>query len=262
MRKLLTLSLSAFALAACAENGPVTDPTTSFAAADAAESRDHEWRDTDGDEDDDRDSRTKTYRVTVTNLTTGQPLSPAVVVTHNRRASLFGAGERASEGIREIAENGDPSVAAAALAGARGVFSVITTTAPVGIQGGTAFPSSLSFEITARGNAKRLSLSLMLICTNDGFAGLDAVRLPRGRHAEVYYADGYDAGTERNTEVASSIVPPCFGIGPVQGLVGGGDRPVESGRIRHHPGIAGIADLTAAHDWKGPIAKVTVQRIR
>jgi len=261
MRKLFILSFVTLAIAACSETGTVTEPSTSVASATAADSRGHEWDDMGGDDDDDRDPRVKTYRVTITNLTTGQPMSPAVLVTHNRRASLFGAGERASEGIRAIAEDGDPSIAAAALTGARGVYSVVTTTAPIGIKGGTAFPNSLTVEISARGNAKLLSLSTMLICTNDGFGGLDAVRLPRGRRAEVYYAAGYDAGTEKNTEVASSIVPPCFGIGPVQGPMGGGERTVEMGRIRHHRGIKGIADLTAAHDWKGPVAKVVVQRI-
>jgi hypothetical protein len=275
MRKLLTLSIATIVLAACSDSNAVTDPATtltsaaatasgptaSLASATDANAGDKEWQDMGGDEDEDRDPRVKTYRVTITNLTSGQPLSPGVVVTHNRRASLFGLGKRASAGIRAIAEDGDPSVAATALDGARGVYSVITTTAPVGITGGSAFPNSLSFEVTARGNAKLLSLSLMLICTNDGFVGLDAVRLPRGRRAEVYYAAGYDAGTEKNTEVASSIVPPCFGIGPVQGLMGGSDRTPERGRIRPHRGIKGIADLTAAHDWKGPVAKVVVQRI-
>lgn len=261
MRKLLTLTLATLAVAACSDSGTVTEPTTSLASATAADSRENEWNDMGGDEDDDRDPGVKTYKVTITNLTTGQPMSPAVALTHNRRASLFDVGTRASEGIRAIAEDGDPSVAAAALQGARGVYSVLTTTAPIGIKGGTAFPNSLSFEITARGNAKLLSLSTMLICTNDGFSGLDAVRLPRGYRAEVYYGAGYDAGTEKNTEVASSIVPPCFGIGPVTGLMGGGDRTPTNGRIRHHPGIKGIADLTAAHDWKGPVLKVVVQRI-
>jgi hypothetical protein len=102
----------------------------------------------------------------------------------------------------------------------------------------------------------------MLICTNDGFAGLDGVRLPGGHGEAVYYAAGYDAGTEVNTEVASSIVPPCFGIGPVQGPVGGGDRTAENGTIHHHDGIRGDADLTSAHAWEGPVARITVQRIK
>ena len=250
MRTLSFLALATLTLAACGETDAVTAPAaTSLESATATA--------------DSYESSTKTYRVTVTNLTTGQPLSPGVFVTHSRRVRLFTERTEASEGIREIAENGDPSVAAAALNGARGVHSVVTTGAPVGIVDGTPFPSSLSFEIEAGGDAHHLSLSLMLICTNDGFAGLDGVRLPGGFHDDaVYYAEGYDAGTELNDELAGSIVPPCFGIGPVKGLVGGGGRTAQDGVVRHHRGIRGIADLTDAHDWDGPVARITVRRIK
>jgi len=40
------------------------------------------------------------------------------------------------------------------------------------------FTDTLTFDITAR-PGDRLSLATMLICTNDGFTGLDAARLPR-----------------------------------------------------------------------------------
>jgi hypothetical protein len=247
VRTLSLLAVATLTLAACGRTDDVTAPASLEAASTAAESN---------------GSSTRTYRVTVTNLTTGQPLSPGVFVTHSRQAALFTARTRASDGIREIAENGDPSVAAAALVGVRGVHSIMTSAAPVGIVGGTLFPSSLTLEIEAGGDAHLLSLGLMLICTNDGFAGIDGVRLPGGFGTEaVYYAEGYDAGTERNDELASSIVPPCFGIGPVQGLVGGDGRTPQNGVIRHHRGITGKADLTSAHDWQGPVARVTVRRI-
>ena len=250
MRTLSLLALATLTLAACGETDAVTAPVATSLEAAATTADSHE-------------SSNRTYRITVTNLTTGQPLSPGVFVTHSRRVSLFSEGTEASAGIREIAENGDPSVAAAALTGAHGVHSVVTTGAPVGIVGGTPFPSSLSFEIEAGGNANLLSLSLMLICTNDGFAGLDGVRLPGGFHDDaVFYAEGYDSGTERNDELAASIVPPCFGIGPVKGLVGGAGHTDQNGVVRHHRGIRGIADLTSAHDWDGPVARITVQRIK
>jgi hypothetical protein len=44
--------------------------------------------------------------------------------------------------------------------------------------------------------------------------------------------------------------------------VGGTDRTPEGGTIRHHAGITGAADLTSLHDWEGPVARVTVQRIK
>lgn len=248
MRSLRLFALLALGLGACADAGETTAPAAILADAESA--ADH-W-----------DAAERTYRVTVTNLTTGQPLSPGVVVTHTKHVSIFEKGDRASDGIREIAENGDPSTAAAELAGARGIHDVRTTNAPVGRVGGTAFPTSLSLEIDAARSARYLSLSMMLICTNDGFAGVDGIKLPGGFREEVYYAEAYDSGTEVNDELAGSIVPPCFGIGPVTGLVGGGGRTAEQGVVRHHRGIKGIADLTSAHDWRGPVARIVVQRIR
>ena len=66
-----------------------------------------------------------TYDVTITNLTTGQPMSPAIVVTHGPRLSLYKVGGVASAGIQAIAESGDPSVAYGMLNGAPGVFQEI-----------------------------------------------------------------------------------------------------------------------------------------
>ncbi len=204
------------------------------------------------------------YRVTITNLTTGQPLSPGVLATHTKEASLFSVGQAASAGVQDIAENGNPELAATELAGARGVFDVVTTGAPVGRVGGPAmFPSTLTAEIDAAANANLLSVSLMLICTNDGFTGADAIRLPGGFQEEVHYTRAYDAGTEVNDEIAGSIVGPCFGIGPVVGPVGGNGRTGETGVVRMHPNVQGtIGDLTSAHAWVGPVARISVQRIK
>jgi hypothetical protein len=203
------------------------------------------------------------YEVVVTNLTTGQPLSPAVAVTHTRGVSLFGRGQAASDGIRAIAEDGNPAVAAAGLAGIPGVSDVVTTAAPIGIVGSALFPSSLRFEITAAADANFLSFATMLICSNDGFAGLDAVRLPHGAATETAYAAAYDAGTEANDEASGSIVPPCFGIGPVvMANAGGGGRVAEQDVIRMHPGIVGGAALSSPHAWSGAIARVTIRRLK
>lgn len=205
---------------------------------------------------------TRWYDVTITNLTTGQPLSPGVLVTHAKNLSLFQIGAAASEGIRLIAENGNPTTAAAEMGGLFGVAEVSTTSAPVGVVGGGPFPSSLTVRIGARGNANRLSVAVMLICTNDGFTGLDGVRLPGGFQAETWYTQAYDAGTEVNTEADGDIVPPCFGLTSSPGT-GGGGRTAEGGVITMHPGIAGGAALVpATHGWSGPIARITVQRVK
>jgi hypothetical protein len=61
----------------------------------------------DDDGDDDGGGGTRTYEVTITNLTSGQPLTPPLVATHRKKGQLFEVGQPASVGVREIAENGN-----------------------------------------------------------------------------------------------------------------------------------------------------------
>lgn len=244
MRTLPLLALVAIAAAAC-DRETATDPSLKadgyVNAADAA---------------------TRSYEITIENLTTGQPLSPGVVAVHGKQAGVFTAGAPASEGLRLIAEQGNPGTAVSDLTGAPGVFQVLGTAAPVHRVGGPG-SSTIMTEIAASANADRLSLALMLICTNDGFTGLDGVKLPGGFEPAMYYTQAYDAGTEVNDEASTSIVDPCFAIGPVEAEGDGDGRTAEGGVVMMHAGIAGIADLDpSAHGWSGPIARVTVRRIK
>lgn len=210
----------------------------------------------------------KTYKVTITNLTAGQPFSPPVLVTHSKRTEIFTVGEMASEAIQAIAENGNNGPLLAALGGDANVHQVVEGMAPLlpaNDPGGTGFESSVTFEITTHGRARFLSFASMLICTNDGFTGLDTVRLPR--HKTTMYSAGYDARTETNTEDFADIVPPC------QGLIGvSSDDPgtgmsnpslAEDGIIIPHAGIHGGIDLVPeVHGWGDPVAKIVIERVR
>jgi hypothetical protein len=206
----------------------------------------------------------RTYTVTITNLTSSQPLSPPLIATHSKRVDVFTVGKMASEGIRLIAENGDNSVLAAALNDKhliRDVREVVATDVPVHRAGGPG-SSSLTITIDARGNANRLSLATMLICTNDGFTGLDGVKLPGGFAPVTYYAGAYDAGTEMNDEIYTHIVDPCGAIGPVMAPPDGMNlRTPTNANISMHLGIQGGDDLTAAHDWTDPVVAITIQRV-
>ena len=200
------------------------------------------------------------YDVTITNLTTGQPLSPAILVTHGPRVSLFNIGGVASAGIQAIAESGDPSVAYGMLNGAPGVYDVVATGAPVHRIGGPG-PNVLTARISGDVERRLISVATMLICTNDGFTGARNIPLPMDNSPVTVYAQAYDAGTERNTESDGDIVPPCFGIGPTTGG-GGGGRVAEQLRVRMHPGIDGARALSAPlNGWMGPVAMITIQRV-
>lgn len=208
----------------------------------------------------------RTYQMTIANLTTGQWFTPAVVSTHRKAVDVFDVGSPASFEVKEVAENGNIGPLIASLTAS---IHVADTTIVQGVSGPPPIApgSEVTFEITAEPGARALSWVSMLICTNDGFTGLDAVDLPeqvgdtleRGTHA-------YDAGTETNTESFADIVPPCgplTGIDVEAGTGSGTSDPdiAEDGVIAMHPGIDGDADLRLVpHDWDGAVASVSITR--
>ena len=122
----------------------------------------------------------RTYRVTIENLSDGQPLSPIVAATHNGgNVRLFRVGGLASPGLEAIAEAGNEAMMAAHLAGSPYVTEVVDTGMPLTPNGTTVgtFTDSVTFEIEAR-PGDRFSFATMLICTNDGFTGLSRAKLP------------------------------------------------------------------------------------
>jgi hypothetical protein len=128
------------------------------------------------------------------------------------------------------------------------------------------FADRAVFTIDAR-PGDVLSLFGMLICTNDGFIGLVRGALPA--ESATFVLNGYDAGSEENTEQSVDIVDPCSGLGPVA-LAGDANGNLDSGAIdaapvgvfTAHPGVDGtVGDLVAGHDWDHPAAMLTVIKI-
>lgn len=219
----------------------------------------------------------RTYRVTLVNLTDGQPFSPPVAATHRRGLHMFEVGEFASDELAAIAQAGNQVPMFNLFDGAPGVTQAVDIGVPLTRTGTVADPpgppgpfvDSATFEIMA-GPGDRLSLATMLICTNDGFLGLDAVRLPM-RGARAFLINGYDAGRENNTQDSQHLVNPCTALGPVP-LPGDPDGEADSGPgvstlppvpIHHHPNIQdGVGELTVAdHGWRDPVAVAVVSRI-
>jgi hypothetical protein len=202
----------------------------------------------------------RTYLVTIENLTDGQPFTPPVAATHKRRTNVWSSGEAASAGVQALAENGGVPDLVAELGANPKVGNVA-------VADGAVLPGeSVTFEVTsARGN-RRLSIASMLICTNDGFTGVDSIRLPgRGGVPTEIYANAYDAGTEMNTEVFGDLVPPCGPLtGAHDGTIGTGMSNTdlaEGDVIGIHTTVNGVGDLLPVHDWVDPVAKITVTRI-
>ena len=191
-----------------------------------------------------------------------------MLATHSKRTGLFSVAKEASFEIQSIAENGNNDPLLAALGADVHVHDFVVGTAPLvpgGNPGGTNFESWATYKISSRGNARYLSIASMLICTNDGFTGVDSIKLPSRKR--TVYARGYDARTERNTEDFADMVPPCQGfIGVMSDDAGtGASDPLlaEEGFIIPHPGVQGGADLKPqVHNWSDPVAKIVIERIR
>ena len=200
------------------------------------------------------DDRTKVWRVTIENLTPpgpgapgSQPLSPPLFVVHSKRADVWSVGGIASHPVAAIAEDANNAPAESALAELRGVRAVFTGA-------GGPIPSGMSstYVVETKGEFTRLSVVTMLVNTNDAFTGLDSRRL--SGHGAVLRRMAYDAGSERNNELAGFIPGPCCG----QPFV----RDPEGALIRMHPGIEGVGDLDpAVYGWEEPVAKITIERV-
>jgi hypothetical protein len=186
---------------------------------------------------------TKTYQVTVTNITNSmQGLSPLVIATHPASARAWQMGQPASAGFELLAEEGMTG----ALAGEvrAGATDVVTT-------GAHLLPGdAITVTITAR-DGDVLSAATMLIQTNDGFTGLDSAPLADGSTDTM----AYDAGTEDNTEAKADVPGPPFGG------MNAGPATNPKGVVAAHEGIAGRGDVTPEFDWTGPVARFTIRAI-
>lgn len=199
------------------------------------------------DNDDDGENK---FEVTVTNLTRGQIISPFVVVTHTRKlVPLFTLGSEASEELAFIAEDAYNIPLIELLEADPKVKVVLEATGPI-IPG-----ESVSVEIDFDRKTRNITVVGMLVTTNDTFFALNGVRGPR-YGSKTYYSPAYDAGSEANSEECIFIPGPPCGNGGVH------DPAVAEGYVHIHAGIHGGGDLDPAkHDWRNPVAKITIRRL-
>ncbi len=144
------------------------------------------------------------YQVSITNITHGQPVSPPVALLHKADFSLWKIGEAASDALERMAEGGDGS-ALLALRDSNPQYQADAPLAP---------GASIDFSLTTtRGGFNRLSVAGMLVNTNDGFSGINAIELSELKPGQstVYYSHTYDAGTELNSELTGTIPGPADG---------------------------------------------------
>ncbi len=195
--------------------------------------------------------------VSITNLTKGIYFTPFIIAAHDSDTHLFQSGEAASAEIKAMAEGGDIS----GLVSQAGNLGAIVSENPAG---GILNPGASTTTSLSTGTLDRLSLTAMLLPTNDGFIGLDSWEIPSEAGTYQVYLNGYDAGTEANDELFSSMPNPPFitfasgGTG-VETAITNGDIHIHPGNLGDTDPVGGLSDLdSTVHRWLNPIAVLTV----
>jgi len=193
------------------------------------------------------------------NTSDTQFMTPPVVILHNAPGTengirWFEAGQPASAEVAGIAENGDnpPLVMAAT-----GQISAGTVTA-VGVAfvdaeaPGPVLPGEVAtVTLDLEAPDQVLSVVSMVLCTNDGFSGIDSRALSADT-TETFFAPVYDAGSEVNVEMLNYWVPPCGGEGNL--------HDDEGGAITIHPGQASAENPDFNFPAASELLEITVTR--
>lgn len=184
------------------------------------------------------------FNIKITNLSSNV-LSPTAFITHDAGFDLFDDNAAASAGVELLAETGNNSLVLGQAAASASVFDY------VGASGGP-ITNGLSYTVMIDADAAHplLSFMSMMGVSNDGFiggtTGDDAINLFAGGNplAGTYYIyadDVWDAGTEVNDELATSV--GALGAGPTDGVD-------ENGFIfKPHMGILGTGDIPESFNW-------------
>jgi len=206
--------------------------------------------------------------ISVQNLTQGIHFTPFIIAGHDDATHLFEVGTAASLALQMMAEGGSLTELANDVMAAGGE---VITNPNEGLltPGGSVTP----FDFDTGSNT-HLSITSMLLPTNDGFAGLDAWEIPTEAGSYTLFLSAYDAGTEANNEliVAGAGGPGELGIpadpSGMSGMGGTGVAMVDTNTSVHiHRGSLGDDDLEAGksdlnntvHRWLNPVLKVTIE---
>ena len=205
--------------------------------------------------------------ITVTNLTQGLHFTPVLTAAHTKDNKIFMSGEMASAELQAMAEGGDISGISSLLTN---VDANVNENPAIGL---LAPAMSASFDLTNDSTNTHLSLTAMILPSNDGFVGLDSWKIPEEPGTYTVYLNAYDAGTEANDEIRGSGAPGEAGM-PVPppldasiGMNGTGITDMESNNKVHiHRGSLGDDDISAGKSdinnsvqrWLNPVAKLTI----
>lgn len=217
------------------------------------------------------------YTVQITNLTYSQPFAPAAVILHEPGFYSFEEGAPASMGIEIMAEGGDPSMVISEATESTDVLDALSSEGILG-------PRSMGTELTLvvpelDADDLRLTVTTMLVNTNDAFTGLNAANVSNMAvgDAKTFMTVTWDAGTEANTETAATMPGPAAGAAGGGGEAAGYDvvRDDLADAVRLHQGVVTSANandpsreglstsvLTEAHRFDFPTSRIVITRTR
>ncbi len=188
--------------------------------------------------------------ITVTNLTKGQILTPAVFITHSAEApALFVPGEPASTELAALAEQGNTR-------GLTNKFNAESEVLDVTTLGAFVRPTkTATVNVKFNASHRLISSASMMEMTNDGFVSLLGAEVPCVG-TKTYLLGGWDAGSEANTELCSQIPAPC----PTPTRLGSCSVGSAEGAVHVHSGIHGCGGFPPEiYDWRHPVARITIQ---
>jgi len=192
--------------------------------------------------------------VKITNLTKGISFTPLLVSAHNASAKLFMGGTPASANLQAMAEGGDIS----------GLVSDLNATNADIVQnpadGLLAAGATTTAELNTTIGNDYLSVVAMMLPTNDGFIGLNGIKIPTTAGTYRYTLNAYDAGTEANDELASHIPALATGSGATGiNTTAEGFVHIHRGNIGDFDSAGGVSDLNAQTDrFLNPVASVVI----
>ena len=123
---------------------------------------------------------------------------------------------------------------------------------------------SVTVNVMMHEDFNYVSVVSMMLPTNDGFIAVNGVKGPKGKKMSNVMSPGYDAGSETNDQLLTSIPGP-FG--------GEGLSPYDNGEgyVHIHAGTRDnvgnlheyVGDLMAdEYDWRNPTAKISIKRMK
>lgn len=195
------------------------------------------------------------YRVTITNLTSGQTFSPQLLITHTPDFVMFRLAEPASEGLASLAEGGETEGLIEEVGEA--LIDSVVTDGPLGPG------ETVVVTITGKPQVDFISMAAMMVPTNDSFVALNRMRLPR-RGWAVHMLRTYDSGTEINDQNCAHIPGArCggegFSVESGEGFVHISDgMHGDGGKDENGFEILGERQ----YDWRDPVARIVISRLQ